>query len=543
LLQLDPTRGRYEIHVLLRQFGAERLAQDGEKERDVRNRHSAYYCEHMSQLETSLKDSRHMEARGQIETDYENIIAAWRWGADQGKITLLTNALEAMDVYYAYSGRLEEGEGAFRYVLGVLPEDQSTDALRLRLRLTTSISNYIPAKEIEQRKKLIEKAWELLKFPLLAKEDTRLEEAKLMIRMAEIQEDPKEAVNQYQKAYEIFESLEDRWYMAMLQFEMGHISSQILADDERAIYHIEKSLPMFRELGFKRGIIACLNRLSAMAMFTYELDKIEQYHHESLQLSEEMNDQDALGNAYLFGGFLYVSRGEFTVAYRTFNQALVIAENLGLIGGVIHVSIYLARMKNYLGRYQEALERLLQLKKYSELENSIMLFGLWLLEYGRSLLGKGDNKRAYEPLQASIETFRGRGDMTYLQVALPMLSISLYGSEDYSAMKDVIHEVLRLNAEIRRPSTYGDTFPVLALLELVEGRVEQAVEYYAYGLNFERNAKSEWDYDVVGRHIESAAESLPPDIVAAAKERGRKLDPDIVIKELLLEMEPQDESV
>jgi hypothetical protein len=61
--------------------------------------------------------------------------------------------------------------------------------------------------------------------------------------------------------------------------------------------------------------------------------------------------------------------------------------------------------------------------------------------------------------------------------------------------------------------------------------------------NSKRFTNSKWDYDVFGRLIEKAAESLSPEVVAAAKERGRKLDPEAVIQRLLLEMVSKDEKI
>jgi hypothetical protein len=50
-------------------------------------------------------------------------------------------------------------------------------------------------------------------------------------------------------------------------------------------------------------------------------------------------------------------------------------------------------------------------------------------------------------------------------------------------------------------------------------------------------ANSRWFEDVAGRHIAAAAAPLPPDVVAAAQERGRARDLDATVAELLVEWE------
>jgi hypothetical protein len=49
-------------------------------------------------------------------------------------------------------------------------------------------------------------------------------------------------------------------------------------------------------------------------------------------------------------------------------------------------------------------------------------------------------------------------------------------------------------------------------------------------------AKSRWFEDVVGRQIAAVAATLPPDVVAAAQERGRARDLEATVAELLVEL-------
>ena len=63
-----------------------------------------------------------------------------------------------------------------------------------------------------------------------------------------------------------------------------------------------------------------------------------------------------------------------------------------------------------------------------------------------------------------------------------------------------------------------------ALLFLDRGEIERAVDLAALVLRFPVAAHSHWFKDVAGREISAAADSLPPDVVAAAQERGRERD-------------------
>lgn len=49
-------------------------------------------------------------------------------------------------------------------------------------------------------------------------------------------------------------------------------------------------------------------------------------------------------------------------------------------------------------------------------------------------------------------------------------------------------------------------------------------------------AKSCWFEDVAGKHIAAVAATLPPEVVAAAQERGRARGLEVTVVELLAEL-------
>jgi hypothetical protein len=52
-----------------------------------------------------------------------------------------------------------------------------------------------------------------------------------------------------------------------------------------------------------------------------------------------------------------------------------------------------------------------------------------------------------------------------------------------------------------------------------------------------RLKRDRWFEDVVGRHVAAAAEALPPEVAAAARERGRARDLWTTAQELVAEFE------
>jgi hypothetical protein len=86
-----------------------------------------------------------------------------------------------------------------------------------------------------------------------------------------------------------------------------------------------------------------------------------------------------------------------------------------------------------------------------------------------------------------------------------------------------------------------DALPAIAFFLAERGEAERSVELYALGSRYPYVANSRFFEDVAGKHIAAAATTLPPDVVAAAQERGRARDLEVTMKELLAELKGNSE--
>jgi hypothetical protein len=78
--------------------------------------------------------------------------------------------------------------------------------------------------------------------------------------------------------------------------------------------------------------------------------------------------------------------------------------------------------------------------------------------------------------------------------------------------------------------------PAASLLLAGAGETQRAVELYALASRYPFVANSRWFEDVAGKEIAAVAESLPPEVAAAAQERGRARDLWATAEELLDEL-------
>ncbi len=96
---------RYEIHELLRQFGAEKLALMDECEATC-DAHSRYYLDLVARLEQNPGDG---EGLHQIEVDLDNIRQAWTWAFEKRDVPSVDRALQSLFVYDEWRSQQHEG--------------------------------------------------------------------------------------------------------------------------------------------------------------------------------------------------------------------------------------------------------------------------------------------------------------------------------------------------------------------------------------------------------------------------------------------------
>ncbi len=97
-------------------------------------------------------------------------------------------------------------------------------------------------------------------------------------------------------------------------------------------------------------------------------------------------------------------------------------------------------------------------------------------------------------------------------------------------------EALQIGKGLLAVVTSWGVVSAMALITAELGNYERAIELYAFGSRYPFMANTCMTEDLVGKHISEIAGTLPPDIVAEAKARGRARNPDDTIAEIVAEL-------
>ena len=101
---LHQQAGRYQIHDLLRQFGAEQLDSSAEERAAVEQRHSVHYLTFVADRQLALDGAEPQRAAGQILAEIDNIGKAWMSAIRYGLISELDASAFGLWRFYSLGG-------------------------------------------------------------------------------------------------------------------------------------------------------------------------------------------------------------------------------------------------------------------------------------------------------------------------------------------------------------------------------------------------------------------------------------------------------
>jgi predicted ATPase/DNA-binding SARP family transcriptional activator len=443
LLRLDYEVGRYEIHELLRQFAEEQLDVSGEGDA-VRDAHSLYYLNAVAAHHPALTSPREVETLDAIESDLENVRAAWFWAIEREHFDAIENARQMLTEFFWRRDRNADGEEALGALVQALETDQP--AGRRGVILGLALDN-----------------------------------------LAEFKTDNSERV-----------ALSTRSVAILRQLDSGDAIGWPLND---------------------------------LAAYTGDFKQSKTLYLEALAAAEPHNDLQLIGAIKgNLGALLTTGMGQLDEGEHLLRENLAMYEAAGSVGGIAFSHYHLAAVETIRGNFDEA-QRLSNdaLAGFRDMGSrywsSVVLHRLGWNAY---LAGHPEQSRRYllEAL-AILDDIGSTNARPHI-----MLSYTEQALGNYVAARHHLCVGLRYAVEEGKGRIRGMISG--AMLAAHEGQLERAVERLALAL--EHPAMS-YAYRPVAESLRDELEAeLPPEVFAAAWERGQALDLDATVAELIDEL-------
>jgi predicted ATPase/DNA-binding XRE family transcriptional regulator len=496
--------GRYQMHELLRQFAGEKLAQRADEEKATRQRHSDYYLGLLRACEPRFSGQEQPEALDEISLEIDNIRMGWGWVVDQGHIEAINEVVAGLYNFYELRSRYQEGEELFTQAIAQLRQveglnEQPSFAVVLnRLAARRGAFYYFLGDYETANKHLLES---------LNSAGQPSEQVFALTRLGEVaiaQARPAISEAWLRKSLAICREIGDQHGVTKALLGLADVKLHF-GDHAAGLELVRESLAISRQLG-RPDLVARM--LEAVAWSTNCLGAYREsaaYWQESLIIYEKIGNERGVAVSRGFLGWVAWCMGEsgLSQAIAHYQKALTICRQIGYRTGISvncgDLAVALGEFRNYDLAIQYGLEGLAVAKEIGEIRYiTYNLYGL-----GAATCGLGN-------LQAS---------RIYLAEALHLA---------WKAQHiDNIMNILFYFATLLVKESHGRAGP-----ELFDPQKKtKALELLAMVIGH----PAPWQpiKDRAARLQAQLEAELPPEVVAAALERGKSRPLAEVVVEML----------
>jgi predicted ATPase len=496
LLQVNPSRERYQLHELLRQYALERLALSG-KLKTVRTVHAEYFLGMLHQCEAKIKCGQKQKAAlEEIDADFANIQTAWTWALEQDNLEMIDRSMQALFWYIRIRNRRLEGMDFFRQAeswFGSNPDRISNPIWRRIMLRRIYLDQYTWAGNLEENKKWFE---EILSA---TKQSDNLAEMGLLLE-------------------------------CQAQFFCD-------LDKRRMIQNLEEARSIYHRMGDQFSEYWLLGPIGFFYLLTGNLRKRIEFVNQQYEMAKENEDRLITADAQGVLGQIDERAGRYIQAEAKYLEVLPIFQEFRDWAHTIEYFVRLGDLAFLKGeitgarKWIEKAETLLRQTSRRTLS--------WNLSHIESTLGMILN---FEEKYSQVEqlAYHNRGEfITFLSIR--KIVYSKLGQQDFSTARVYLWKALRSALEIQATGWHVQCLPAAALLAASEDQLERATELLALSFHHPAAATG-WleKFPLVTRLRERLETELSEKVYEKAWDQGKSLDLAETVQELLNELRDED---
>jgi predicted ATPase/DNA-binding XRE family transcriptional regulator len=527
LVRLDHKRGRYTLHELMRQYGAEKLADLSKIEDEIRQRHARFFCEFLAHREADLKNAKQKETLSEIRADRANIWVAWQWAAQHPHHVSLADAVAPLGIACQLRGWIEDGYNLFTQTDQALAKyrDQPGDLLcLLHLNVWRCWFALWLGHPMEEMLGNIQRMLAAIPpspalQPILALYHLVAEEAFLDAGKRDLARDHGD------QALGLYKGLDDAWGQANALTQLGTVCWNVghYAEAQR---YIEESLALRRQIGDRLGEAISLDRLGLLLMHQGQLELSNHHLEQAVDLFSQLGERFRLADALENMGSNWLEMGQLNDARRKYAETDALFNELGLRHlGVTVLKALTAYASVHMGKYEQADREGKTAVALSREYGHTRSEGLALITLGMAAVALGDEMAAAGHLDAGTDHLRAINQLEELSQGIGVQALIAYRQEDLEKAHQLALTALTISTELRGLASTPDyALSALALLLAHDGDDEQAASVYQLVLAEPFGAASRWFADLCGRFIPyspPAGFMLPEERWAAIEQLSR----------------------
>lgn len=350
------SNGRYQLHELQRQYGAEQLEKRADLQTAVRNRHCEYFTNFMDRPFKDYHGYRSREVLQEIDADIDNVQAAWNWAVAERRFSDLHRSVVGLYSYWylrwhkGVERAFHDGLGALRRVEPGLERD-----ITLGWALAQQSGFFRSTGDMRSAKARAEESIAILE-PLGARRELAgAYGSRASVSRWEPGRDPEEAKAIILKAAALFEETDQSESQASMYAMLGglHYDTGQYREGER---WSRKAYELSQSIDDPRGETWALAALGRFALSLGEYNKARQLLLEGLKVARALEDPTWINEAFNRLGLVAAAMGDLETAERHLQGCVTFARAWGKPYSIAYSLINLADLFAARKEYERAKE-------------------------------------------------------------------------------------------------------------------------------------------------------------------------------------------
>jgi len=349
--------GRYDLHVLVRQFAAAQWT-DETQLRVTQRRHAAYYLALLRQREAALQGPTQLTVLDELKREAGNLRLAWAQAGMLGLWKPLWLATRCYWAFYDWQGLAHEGNATLTPLIEQLTPQADTAEKQRTLGRLLCYSGFFYFRQGDNgpAHRYLESSIRLLRT---------LDEPALLIDplifhgvVLFLLGDTAAAHAALAEGLAYAQAAHDEWFEALALLNRGYLAMFVEATP--AIYaDMQRALAIWRRLGGPRTIALALNYLSPVAIQLGRFADAQRFLDECLPLAQTIGDRWLIGTAHSHQAMLAHAQGALAKAEDAYQAAIRLFAELHLLRDLAIAQVFLAEVQMDRGTAAVAHETLL----------------------------------------------------------------------------------------------------------------------------------------------------------------------------------------
>ncbi len=316
------TAVHFDIHELLRQYGAQKLEASDDTETTLA-RYSQYFAQRMQLYDIALKQPEQLKVIQEIEDNFDNIRQAWNWSVRNRHVENLHAMLDSLYLFGYLRSRYREIIAMFEQGLEI--SAINTPLMGRLLARRWGYLHWVYQEDYEKPFASIEQSQEIA---LAANDQYETAFCYLIKSFAFIgMQRYAEALPSLQASLELFEAVDDPYYVSWVLHRLGYVYYNLNEPDEANTY-TEQSLALARITHNRATLVTCLLNLGSYCLKNSQYIKGQIYIEESLHVATEAGHHGQTAHALSLLALSAFFQADYAACRAYVHRSQAINENL-----------------------------------------------------------------------------------------------------------------------------------------------------------------------------------------------------------------------